>query len=215
MPPAKPIRAYKALNADFKCRGFQYEVGQTYEHAGPVEMCAAGFHACENPFDVLNYYDLVGSRFAMVELTKVSQEKHGDSKRVAAKLTVEAELSLPEFIDAAIKWVFDAAKGAKKKTGLNSRQASSGFNSQQASSGLNSQQASSGDNSEIKSSGQNAVIASAGQHTTAKGAEDTWISLAEFGDDGNCVGFATGQIGKRGLRPGTWYRAEGGKLVAA
>ena len=37
-PETKPdpaeIVAYKGLDKDFRCRGFQYEVGQTYEAAG-------------------------------------------------------------------------------------------------------------------------------------------------------------------------------------
>lgn len=35
----------------------------------------------------------------------------------------------------------------------------------------------------------------------------------EIGKDGKCVGFATGCIGKDGLKPNTAYRAKGGRLV--
>lgn len=52
----KTIKAYKGFNPDMTCRGFKYEVGKEYEHEGHVELCESGFHACENPFDVLDFY---------------------------------------------------------------------------------------------------------------------------------------------------------------
>ena len=96
--PAETITAYKAFREDWTCRGYQYEVGKTFEHNGQVQMYWSGFHACENPFDVLSYYELVGSRFAEVEMAAVSSEKHNDSKRVSGKLTVKAELTMSDFI---------------------------------------------------------------------------------------------------------------------
>ena len=67
MSKPKEIVAYKAFNKDLTCRGFQFEIGKTYEHDGPVEICSSGFHACTDPLDVLNYYDVTTSRFALVK----------------------------------------------------------------------------------------------------------------------------------------------------
>ena len=85
-------KAYKAFNADMKCRGFQYKEGETYEIDGEPMLCHYGFHACLNLADVFNYYygnlgeDIVVHE---VELEGVSDKHHvDDSKIVAKKITI-------------------------------------------------------------------------------------------------------------------------------
>jgi hypothetical protein len=240
----KPITAFKALDANFRCRGFQFEVGKTYTHDGDVEICSSGFHACQNPLDVLNYYDLTTARFAVVEQSGKTA-KHGDDSKIAsASITIAAELKLSEFVTRAVKWVIDncksgddvqaasgdyaqlAASGDYAKlaaSGDSAQLAASGDYAKLAASGHYAQLAASGDYAKLAASGHSAqlavtgkdsVIASSSAEATASGANGTWISLAEF-KNGKCVGFATGQIGKKGLKAGVAYRASRGKLVKA
>jgi len=62
------IKGYKAFNPDWKCRDFQYELGETYKHDGNVNPCSSGFHFCENPLDVLEYYNnAFNQKYAEVE----------------------------------------------------------------------------------------------------------------------------------------------------
>ncbi len=191
----KPIIAYKAFDKDLKCRGFQYAIGETYKHDGEVKACESGFHSCENPLDVLNYYPLIDdngnmNRFAVVDAIG-SISKHGDdSKLASAEITIKAELMLPELVKVAIKSVIDLCS-KKTITGYNAQQASSGYNAQQASSGnyakqassgYNAQQASSGDNAKQASSGDNAKQASSGNYAK-QASSGNYAKQASSGDN--------------------------------
>lgn len=208
--PTPALIAYKGFDKDLACRGYQYAVGQTFEHKGRVEACSSGFHSCENPWDVLSYYPLGGdNRFAVVKASGTIGRHGSDSKIASATLHIEAELKLPDFITSAIEWTMAATRVAVgvKATGLLTDKGEDG-----------AQIGSSGYDARIDTSGERAVVASSGPGTTAKGALGTWISLAEFkwrNDCYECLGFATGCIGQDGLKPNTVYRAEGGKLVQA
>lgn len=49
------MKVYKGFDKDLTCRGFKYEIGETYEEEN-ADLCSAGFHACEAPLDVFGYY---------------------------------------------------------------------------------------------------------------------------------------------------------------
>ena len=64
---SKGIKGVKAFKKDMTCQGFKFAEGETYTHEGEAKCCQSGFHFCENPLDVLNYYDLLNSEFHQVE----------------------------------------------------------------------------------------------------------------------------------------------------
>ena len=99
------MKAYKGLDKNLQCRGLQYEIGGTQEFDN-VKLCEKGGHACEAPLDVFNYYAPGdGSRYCVVEMDGVSEERGDDSKRVAKKLTVGAEIGIPGLVKAHIEYV--------------------------------------------------------------------------------------------------------------
>src|SRR5574344_141577 len=51
------VKGYKVFDANFKCRDFQYKIGERYKHQGSISVCNSGFHFCEKLVDCYNYYD--------------------------------------------------------------------------------------------------------------------------------------------------------------
>ena len=50
------VKGFKVFNPDWTCRGFQYEVGKTYEENVKPSVCNRGFHFCKQAKDCFNYY---------------------------------------------------------------------------------------------------------------------------------------------------------------
>ena len=99
------MKAYKGFDKNLQCRGLQYEIGGTQE-VDKVKLCNQGLHACEAPLDVFSYYvPGEGSRYCEVEMDGVSDERGDDSKRVAKKLTVSAEIGIPGLVKAHVEYV--------------------------------------------------------------------------------------------------------------
>lgn len=102
-----PIKGFKGFDKDLKCRDQQYEVGKECVHTGDLSLCNSGLHFCEHPLDTFDYYTPGSSRYATVESSEVSEEKSTDSKRVAKRLRVVAELTLHNLCNIAAKFILD------------------------------------------------------------------------------------------------------------
>jgi len=220
--PAKgSLIAYKAFDENMQCRGFQYEVGQTYTHDGRVEMCSSGFHACENPLDTLNYYPLIGSRFAIVEYAgEVERKSESDSKVCGATLTVKAEVKFGSLIEKAVGYIIGKAK--EETSGRHSHAATLGDHSHAATSGGASHAATSGDHSHAATSGyhshaeakgKNSAAAAIGYGAKARAGKTGGVALAEYDNKGNLVAMFASLVGQNGIEPDTWYRLENGGPV--
>jgi len=170
--PNDTIIAYKGFSSDWTCRGFRYEVGQTYTHDGPVSLCNAGFHVCEQPMDVFSYYQPGESQYAQVELGGASNEKRADTKRADTKrvgktLTVKCALDIAGLVKAQIEWVRKQADGKSIAEGRGKSAAASGDSSSAASSGDFSRATASGYYSSAASSGDSTCAASSGDFSSA------------------------------------------------
>ena len=108
------MRAYKGFDGKLQCRGFQYEVGKTYEE-NKADLCHCGFHACEFPLDVFSYYPPAGNRYCEVKLEDVSKELSDDSKRCAKKINIEAEIGIKGIIEASVKFIMNKVSWGSAK----------------------------------------------------------------------------------------------------
>ena len=183
------VKGYKAFNKGMICRGKQYEENTTYEESGN-KICEAGvMHFCENPFDVLNYYQLVDengdiSDFADVEAIGDVYKK--EDKTATNKLHIGAKLGLKGFVKACVDFTIEKARvesGKENETdssGDSAQIGSSGDYAQIGSSGDSAKIGSSGDYAQITSKGKNSVVMAAGYNSIAKAKIGSWITLAEW-----------------------------------
>ena len=166
------IVAYKAFDENFRCRDFQYEVGKEYEIKGEIKCCERGFHACESPMEVFDYYDMFNSRFAEVEQSgQIDKEDDNNSTKIcSSRIKIKAELKLADIINIGIEWLKGITSSSKVKadTDLNdngcdsAKIGSSGYSAKIGSSGNYAQIGSSGYSAKIGSSGDCAKIGSSG-----------------------------------------------------
>ena len=100
------MKVYKGTDRQMKCRGMQYALGETAVFDGEPHLCKAGLHACEQPIDVLNHYAPNASRYFEAEAEEVSAERESsDSKIVAKKMTLKAEIGVPGLVKAQIEYI--------------------------------------------------------------------------------------------------------------
>jgi hypothetical protein len=190
-------KGYKAFAPGMICRGKQYAENTDYEEADGA-ICGKGMmHYCVNPFDTLNFYDLVGengkfSDFAEVEALD-PPVSGSDGKFAAKKLHIGAKLSFAGFVKACIDYTkeqtIDNMPKSEIGTGDSAQIGSSGYYAKIGSSGYYAQIGSSGDYAQIGSSGNSAQIGSSGDYAQIGSSGDS----AQIGSSGNSA-----QIGSSG-----------------
>ena len=203
----KVIKAYKSFNKDMTCRGFQYEVGKEYETNDAV-LCEKGFHACENPLDVLDFYSDVDDKYCVVEQS--GKTETDGKKTVSSRIKINTEVGFVGLFKLGIEWLKeitspqkvdnkddgnyakigssgDSAKigssGDYAKIGSSGDSAkigSLGDSAQIGSSGYYAQIGSSGDYAKINSEGESSVICCAGHGSIVKAKKGSWITLSEW-----------------------------------
>ena len=176
------IIAYKGFDKNLCCRGFQFKVGEEYEQQGEIKCCENGFHACTNPFDVLNYYDVDGkNRFCQVEQYGTIDNSDKDTKQASSKIKIKAEIGMTGLFKAGIEWI-------KEKTNpiliinetKNKNDNLSGDSAKIGSSGNYAQIGSSGNSVKIGSSGNSVKIGSSGYYAQIGSSGDS----AQIGSSG-------------------------------
>ena len=201
------MKAFKGFNRDMTCRGFQYKEGETFE-TDKVELCSTGFHACERPLDVFNYYSPSESVYHEVELDEVSDERRNDdTKVVAKKIKVGARLSIRDLVNAQIEFVkehctneFNAEPGQPATAGENGA-ATAGYRGAATSRGKSSV-------------GKNGLAVARGNGCKVRGGLGSILIIAEESpNDYDIVEWASAVVDGEIIKADTWYRLVGGKFM--
>lgn len=158
-------------------------------------------HFYEDPWEVLNHYDLVdgnGNLSEFAEVEALGQVWNDGEKRATNKIHVGAKLGLKGFLKACIDFTLEKTNG----TNL---------------SGDSAQIGSSGDYAQINSTGEDAVIMCAGRKSKAKGKKGSWITLAEWVKDEEkgryvpiCV--KTERVDGEKIKDDTYYTLKNGEF---
>ena len=219
-------KGYKAFKPGMICKDKQYAENTDYEEVGG-KICEKGMmHYCVNPFDVLNFYDLVdesGKFSDFAEVKALDQPISGsDGKFAAKKLHIGAKLSFAGFINACIDYTKEQTIINMPKsdvtTGDSAQIGSSGFSAQIGSSGDSAKIGSSGFSARIDSTGVDSVICCAGHGCTVKAKIGSWITLAEWEyseEKGRSVPrcVKTEYVDGEKIKPDTWYQLKNGEFV--
>ncbi|EBB3966754.1 hypothetical protein CO387_05100 [Salmonella enterica] len=167
----KEIVTFKGFNKDLKCRDFQFKIGKTFHHDGKVEACGSGFHACECPFDVFSYYPPAESRYAeTISFGVIDREEIGDTKIASASITIKAELTLPQFIQRGIEWIWskiDKSLEQQIMTGYQSAATNTGNRSAATNTGYQSAATNTGDWSAATNTGDWSAATNTGDWSAA------------------------------------------------
>lgn len=190
----KEIVTFKGFNKDLKCRGFQFAIGETFHHDGKVEACGSGFHACECPFDVFSYYPPAESRYAeTISFGITDSEEGGDTKIASSSITIKDELTLPQFIQRGIEWIWSKIDKSLE---------------QQIMCGNRSAATNTGNRSAAEVSGSQSVAASLGIEGKARASEGGAIVLCYRDEDGELIHIRASKVGENGIMPNTWYQLD-------
>jgi hypothetical protein len=177
------IKGFKGFDKNLKCRGYQYEIGKSYKES-EAKACEAGFHFCEYPLDVFNYYQPSDSRYTEVEGSGKTDNHVDDSKVACTKIKIGAEIGIPGIISASVKYIHDHIDwnndkesnvddmSAATNTGDRSAATNTGDRSAATNTGDRSAATNSGDQSAATNSGDQSAATNTGYRSAATNTGD-------------------------------------------
>ena len=229
---------YKGMDKDMKCRGFQYEVGGEYE-TDKAKACECGFHACEYPLDVFNYYPPAGSRFFEVEQSGNLSKSGEDTKVASTKIKIGEELSIAGLVKAAVEYTKERCTqnegdkatgdrgaasatgdlGAASATGDLGAASATGYQGAASATGNRGAASATGYLGAASATGKASAAMACGIEGKAMGSLGCALFLVERGEyDGETypiVAVKAAIVDGENVKPGVWYTLRNGELVEA
>ena len=206
---AAPLTTYKGFDKNFQCRGFQYEVGKTYE-TDRANACETGFHACEYPLDVFGYYAPDNSRFAVVSQGGELSRHDEDSKVASTQIAISAEIDIAGLVKAAVNYTMSRVyapdpQSPATNTGDRSAATNTGDRSAATNTGYSSAATNTGYRSAASVEGKYSVAIATGGNSKAKASAGSAIVLVYRNDDGKLLHIRAAIAGAGEIKPDTWY----------
>ena len=214
------MKVYKGTDKNMKCRGMQYKLGETAVFDGEPKLCEAGLHACEQPIDVLRHYAPNESRYFEAEAEDVANDREpGDSKVVATKMTLKAEIGLPGLVKAQIEYVKDQIgfDDAIKRASAEKENHATGYRGAASATGYRGAASATGDQGAASATGKAGVALAAGLECKAMGALGCAICCVER-DDWNgetypIIAVKAAIVDGETIKADTWYQLKNGEFV--
>ena len=206
------MKVYKGTDENMVCRGKQYVPGEmaTEEKAKP---CECGLHACEMPLDVLKYYPPNCSRYFDAEADDVSDERSSDdSKIVAKKMTLKAEIGIPGLVKAQVEYI-------KKQIGFDDAIKRADDEKENHATGDQGAASATGYLGAASATGKSGIALAAGCECKAKGALGCAICCIERGrwngETYPILAVKAAIVDGETVKPDTWYMLKNGEFVEA
>ena len=191
------IKSFKGFDKNLSCRGFKYEIGKEYEEENAI-ACEKGFHACENPIDVFNYYPPSdGNRFCIVDQDGVISKNGDDSKVASSKIKIKAEIGIIGLVKAAVEYIFSKVDFTNNKE----------FNTGDQSAATNT-----GYRSAATVDGEQSIAIVTGLDSSASGKLGCWIVLTERNENYEILSVKAFKVDGKKVKPNTFYKLINGKL---
>src|SRR3990167_2877297 len=167
-------KTFKGFDKDLKCRDFQYEIGKEYEQDETPKICERGFHSCEHPLEVFNFYPPGSSRFAETEISGDIDRCVEDTKISSSKIKIKTEISLHTLIDASVKFIFEKTTLIKEciNSEKNKQASNSGYSGAASNSGYSGAASNSGYSGAASNSGYSGAASNSGYSGAASNSGD-------------------------------------------
>jgi len=206
---SEKIIAYKGFNTALQCRDFQFEIGKEYAHEGPVKVCNSGFHACEYPLEVFDYYAPANSRFVVVEQSGDISRGDSDTKAASRSIELNFEIGIPGLVKAAVEYTFKRALpvdplSAASATGDQGAASATGTQGAASATGTQGAASATGYQGAASATGMRGVAIS-GWDGKAKAGVNGAIVLIRRDNDRNVSLIRSSKVGENGIQPDVWY----------
>ena len=179
------MTGYKGFHKDLTCtmgKGtFRYDPGRWYSE-GEARCASTGFHATDNPLDVLSYYGREDDRYFLVQLRGNVDEDGVDSRISAPEIMLVRELTRDELYREGVLWMAQHPKAPWAAAVAEEAGDAAGEGN----------------------------VAVRGRRPKAKGEEGDNLYLIREDDAGDIVEIGHYRIDGKGFLPGVYYDVKGG-----